>query len=234
MEEQQSLLSVQRMPAWRGTPSKAVTGLLPLVRFTTISTVLIAVDSLVCIGLWLAGGSSQYLEDNVEEFSIYKSTFDLACISASRAVVSIGCLYYLEHYSLLAQSTSRDSVRASSNRLSNVCSFVFLATSLSTLCYAAVKVGLIASKWQTIKDDLHITYKILCVVGVVTALINMGVWCVSVWYMRRLSMLLKLKYILEEEGRERPRPKANLKRLAMLAIPVSGVYIMGSTTIWCP
>ena len=221
MEEQQSLLSVQRMPAWRGTPNKAVTGLLPLVRFTTISTVLIAVDSLVCMGLWLAGGSSRYLEDSVEEFSIYTSTFDLACISASRAVILIGCLYYLEHYSLLAQSTTRNSIRTSSNKFANVCSFVFLFVSLSTLCYGAVKVGLIVSRWQDVKDDLHITYKILCIMGVVTALVNMVIWCISLWYMRRLSVLLKLRYILKEDGEEKPRPKANLKRLAMLAVPVS-------------
>ena len=38
-------------------------------RFTTLATVLVALDSLVTIGLWLAGGDSQYLENSVEEVS---------------------------------------------------------------------------------------------------------------------------------------------------------------------
>ncbi len=87
---------------------------LPLLRFTSVISVLVALDSLACISLWIAGGNSRYLETNVEQFSITRSTFDLACIAALRGIIIIasqllpGTVYYNEEYSNFFAETSSE------------------------------------------------------------------------------------------------------------------------------
>lgn len=87
------------------TPRKRMSHL-SVFRFTGVATLLVALDSLACVALWLAGGDTTYLEDSVEDFSFTHSTFDLACIAAVRGVVLIACFYYLEHYSLMQVSVT--------------------------------------------------------------------------------------------------------------------------------
>lgn len=88
------------------TPAKVMhkSSHLPLLRFTSLVTILVAIDCLTCISLWIAGGNSIYMEDSVMEFSFIHSTFDLACVSFLRCIVLIICFYYMEQYSLLRVS----------------------------------------------------------------------------------------------------------------------------------
>ena len=99
---------------------------LPLIRFISVAMLLVAVDSLVCIGLWLAGGDSLYLEDSVKEFSFTHSTFDLVVIAAVRGLVLFGCFYFLEHNSILSSSVKNESRKSLSERFSMPVSYTHL------------------------------------------------------------------------------------------------------------
>lgn len=97
-------VNIQETPEARGKPQRTLSSL-PFLRYTTLASLVIALDSLISISLWIAGGDSSYMENNVEHFSIYDSTFDLACIAAVKGPLLIACIYYLEHYTLTAAST---------------------------------------------------------------------------------------------------------------------------------
>ena len=193
---------------------------LPLIRYTTLATVFIAIDSLVSIFLWLAGGNTAYLEKGVEHFSLYKSTFDLACIAAIRGLVLIICLYYLEHYSLVGVSTKYEGKQFGSQRLAKVCQTVFLLVSILSLIYAIIKGALLLVHGTDVLNELHVTYKVLCVVGVVSPALEIILGLSSFYFMWRLLHVHKLRLILNETE-TKPRKKADLKRIAKLAIPVS-------------
>lgn len=229
MMDDDKIVNVQVKP---GAMKKQLASL-PLVRFTTVATVLVAVDSLLCIGLWLGGGSSQYLENSVEEFSFLTSTFDLACMAAVRCVIFICCLYYLEYCTLVAASTRLEKKSLSSKRLAIVCHALLLILSLISFIYAVVKGALILVHLSDVAERLHIMYKILCVVGVAAPLVELAIAVSSIYFMWRLTHILKLRMtalsldeLEEEDGNGgKKKSKANLKRLALLAVPVSSLLL---------
>jgi hypothetical protein len=203
---------------------------LPFLRYTTFATILIAIDSLLSISLWLAGGDSLYLEESVETFSIYTSTFDLACISAGRCVILIVCVYYIEYYTLAAFSTKYEEKQFASRRLSRLCQIAYFLLTLATLIYAIVKgVLIMVVGGQAVYSKLHITYKILCIVAVVNPLIEFVVGVSGVYFMWRLIHVQRLRLILNEPENEsqQPRKKADLWRLVKLAKPEYPVIGLG-------
>ena len=221
-------------------PSTAVTlkrrtmSHLPLVRFTGIAMLLVAVDSLVCIALWLAGGDSLYLEDSIKEFSFTHSTFDLVIIAALRGLILFGCFYFLEHNSILSVSVKHDDSRKSlTQRFAMLCQAVILLCSGVSLIYAVVKGGMIIHSiikgtWTDVskETEMHITYKILCIIAVVFPLMEFGLGLVGLWFVRRMIRVQKLRLLVNlEEGDENkaapPKKKANIKRIILTAKPVS-------------
>ena len=212
---------------------------LPVVRFTTLATLLVALDSLVTIGLWLAGGSSQYLEESVEDFSFITSTFDLVCLAVVRGVLFIACLYYLEHHTLVAASSKLEKKSLSSRKLANFCHAFLLILSLISFAYAVVKGSFILANLSEVTNQLHITYKILCVVAVAVPLLEVAVSISSIYFMWRLTHVLKLRLtalnLNEVEGTdgEQKKSKANLRRIALLAVPVSTHTQYHIHYLWC-
>ena len=207
---------------------------LPLVRFTSIAMLLVAVDSLVCIALWLAGGDSLYLEDSVKEFSFTHSTFDLVIIAALRGLIIFGCFYFLEHNSILSVSVKHDDSRKSlTQKFAILCQVVILLCSSVSLVYAVVKGGMIIHSiikgtWTDVskETEMHITYKILCITAVVFPLLEFGLGLVGLWFVRRMIRVQKLRLLVNlEEGDENkpasPKKKANIKRIILTAKPVS-------------
>ena len=206
---------------------------LPLVRFTGIAMLLVAVDSLVCVALWLAGGDSLYLEDSVKEFSFTHSTFDLVVIAALRGVILFGCFYFLEHNSILSVSVKHDSRKSSTQRLAMLCQAVILLLSGVSLIYAVVKGGMIIHSivkgtWTDVskETEMHITYKILCIIAVVFPLLEVGLGLISLWFVRTMIRVQKLRLLVNlEEGDENPaaapKKKVNIKRIILTAKPVS-------------
>lgn len=217
------LLSVQTKPA-----DKKQLSHLPLLRFTNLATVFVALDSLFSISLWLAGGDSQYLEDSVKDFSLLTSTFDLASLAAVRGVLIIACLYYLEHYTLVSVSSILEKKQLISRRLAGLCHILLLIFPLVSCVYAVVKGALILAKLGSVSEELHITYKILCIVAIVIPAMEVAIAVSSICFMWRLTHILKLRIAAhsteEEVGEEKKKSKADLKRIALLAVPVSIVH----------
>lgn len=204
---------------------------LPLFRFTSTVIVLIALDSLICISLWIAGGDSLYMEESVKEFSFTHSTFDLACISSVRCVILIGCFYYLEHYSLLKVSVGEHDKQRISSRVAIFCQLVIYIVSGVSLLYSVVKGSLILRSmvqgtWNDIDKNLsmHITYKVLCVVSIAFPAIEIIFCILSSCCLRRMIRRNKLRLLvnLDEIDNEKPiKKKADIKRIVLLAKPVS-------------
>ena len=221
-DDDEPLLNVQR-----GTHAhKSTFAHLPLVRFTTVATILVALDSLVSISLWLFGGDSLYLEDSVEDFSIYTSTFDLACLAAARGVLIVCCLCYLEHYWLASVSSRVIQRQVLSRRIAFSCLASIIILSLSCLAYSLTKGILVLLKLDADSVEIHVTYKILCCFAVAATAVELLLGVSSFYFMRRLTHVQKIRLVLNEteedvaagDGRKK---SADLKRLAKLAIPVS-------------
>ena len=204
--------------------------LLTLVRCIML---LVAVDSLLCISLWLAGGDSLYLEDSVKEFSFTHSTFDLVVIAAVRGVLLFGCFYYLETISIQYLSV-KDRQASFAARFAILCEVVILLLSGTSLIYAVVKGGMIIHSvvkgtWNDVTKEIemHITYKILCVTAAVFPVLEVVLGLISLWFVRTMVRVQKLRLIVNHEGdeEEEPKPapqkKASIKRIIVIAKPVS-------------
>lgn len=203
-------------------------------RFTSVVIFLVALDSLVCVGLWLGGGTSSYLEHSVKDFSFTHSTFDLAVVAVARGFVLIPCLYYLERYSLLAVSSKSRSRRVSAKKFSRICrAGVFLLPAVSIL-YIVVKGSFIIHQlsngnWEHVDADMrmHITYRILCIASLIFSLFEIAIGVASWYFLGRLVRVQQMQLLInaeegnEEEEEEEGKKKADLKRLILLAKPVS-------------
>lgn len=219
------------------TPRKRMSHL-SVFRFTGVATLLVALDSLACVALWLAGGDTTYLEDSVEDFSFTHSTFDLACIAAVRGVVLIACFYYLEHYSLMQVSVTTRKRQKSSRALVIFCRFTILLLSSITLVYAVVKGGLIlqqivSKNWNNSSNpelNMSMTYKILCIAAIVFPALEFVLGIASWYFLRRMIRVQQLRLIInQQEGEEeegKPRRKVDLRRLVLLAKPVRTVLVL--------
>lgn len=197
---------------------------LPLLRFTSVVSVLVALDSLACISLWIAGGNSRYLETNVEQFSITRSTFDLACIAALRGIIIIASYYYLEQFTIMKSSTISSQKQVQSTRFSLLCQATIIIMSLASFIYSVVK-GSFLVKMIVKKEsiEMHITYKILCIVSVAFSLFEVIVGIVSSYCIRKMVRKRGLRLLInQDQGEEKPAKKTvDLKRLIWMARPVS-------------
>lgn len=194
---------------------------------------LVAVDSLVCISLWLAGGDSLYLEDSVEDFSFTHSTFDLVVIAAVRGVVLFGCFYYLETISIQYLSVKDYHKTSFTTQLAILCQIVILLFSGTSLIYAFVKGGMIIysivkGTWNDVSKEItmHITYKILCITAAIFPVLELVLGIINLWFVRTMIRFQKLRLIVNHDGDEEdqkpaPQRKASIKRIVLTAKPVS-------------
>ena len=207
---------------------------LPWIRFTTVATIIVAIDSITCVALWIAGGNSKYLEDSVEDFSLVKSTFDLACLAAVRGVILIALLYLLERAvirDVALSPTAKTRRRTASNY--NIALHIFiLVIAFACMCYAAVKGGLVIHDWRRGRH-MHVTYKALCIVAAAFPLVELLLGAASFYYMGKLrtqQVMLIVNEMEEQddasgvtnaEKKKASFRAANLKRLLLMAKPVS-------------
>ena len=210
-------------------PRRRLLSHLPILRYTTLSIIIVALDSLLSISLWIVGGNSQYLENSVEHFSLYRSTFDLAVIAALRGLVLIGCLYYVEYYTLASVSTDSEPARIVNRRLAWFCHGIIIIVSFATMVYAATKLTLVLLSMDLFRA-LHITYKVLFVVGVASPALELILGGLSFYFMWRLVNVQRLRLILQNgngssDAATDPSKKADIKRLVVLAIPVSTLIL---------
>ena len=198
---------------------------------------LAALDSLICMILWLSGGTSSYLRHSVDDFSFSHSTFDLAVVAVLRGLLLAACLYYLERFSLRAVTARGGKRRSSALRYTRLCrASVFVAAGAS-IVYLAVKGSVIAhevasGRWDSVNADvrMHVSYRILCVVALLFPLLEIGVGVASWYFLKRLVHVHGMRLLINaEEGDEEDdeddekgmkKKKADLRRLFLLAKPV--------------
>ena len=209
---------------------------LPWIRFTTVATFIVAVDSIACVALWIAGGNSKYLEHNVEDFSLIKSTFDLACVAAVRGVILIALLYLLERAVISHVSLSAKTRKRTANNYSLPLQILILLLSFACLSYAAVKIGLVVHEWKEGRH-MHVTYKVLCITAAVFPLVELMIGVASFYFMKRLRTQQVMLIVNETEGQEQDEMTdeqkskssfraASLRRLLLMAKPVSIIICM--------
>lgn len=207
---------------------------LPLLRFTSVIIVLVALESLICISLWIAGGDTLYMENSVKEFSFLHSTFDLACLSAVRCLILVACFYYLEYYSLLQVSVGQHDLQRSSNRMARLCQILIFIVSGVSMIYAVVKGALIIQSivrgtWNNVDQEttMHTTYKVLCIVAVIFPAIEILFCLLSSWCLRRMIHTRRLRLLVNlEGGDEKPiKKKPDIKRILLLAKPVNIIIL---------
>jgi len=212
---------------------------LPWIRFTTLACFFVIFDTLSCVSLWIAGGTSQrYLERSVEDFSLITSTFDLACLAAVRGVVLTALFFFLER--VVLKDASTNAIRANRGKTTNrvLLQVLIILTTFACLCYAAIKGGLIIHGWSKARH-MHPTYKALCIAATVFPLVELLIGVGSFYFMRKLYTLrvilivnetedLEDERVTEEEKKKSAFRAANLKRLLLMAQPVScnTVYMM--------
>lgn len=209
---------------------------LPLSRFTSVVCVLVALDSLACVSLWIAGGDSLYLESNVTHFSITQSTFDLACIATLRGIIIIASYYYLEQFIITRNSTRLQGKQTKNTRLSMICQALIIMVSCASLVYSVVKGGLLVKKIMEHESiEMHITYKVLCIVSVVFSLMEVFFGVVSSWCIRIMvrERGLRLLINLDLDDEQPVKKKADLKRLVVLARPVRKLDIRNISILRC-
>ena len=223
---------------------------LPWIRFTSVVVFLVALDPLICVALWLGGGNSSYLRHSVRDFSFSHSTFDLAVVAVARGIALVACLYYLERYTLLAVSSRGRAKRSSALRFSRIFrAGVFLTTAVS-LVYICIKGSVIIHQiangsWDSVDAEtrMHTTYKILCVISLVFPLCETAVGVASWYFLRRLVHVRRVELLInaeegeeeEEEGdvEKKKKKKTDLKRLFLLAKPVSYLLFINLCVCMC-
>lgn len=196
---------------------------LPLVRFTSAVTVVVALDSLISIALWLAGGDNSYLETSVEDFSITKSTFDLACLAAIRGVLLLSFLYLLEHYTIASVSGQPGRQQISSRRTAALCHAALLSLAFCSFVYSVVKGGIIAREIASDQwTGVHITYKVLLICSVAFPALETVLGLFMFCYAKRLKRRYRLRLLVSDEGADetKTKKKPSITRLASLAKPV--------------
>lgn len=219
---------------------------LPWIRFTTVAIVIVAIDAVACVVLWLTGGNLKYLEHSVKDFTLVTSTFDLACIAAVRGVILIALLHLLERavirdVSLIWYAGSKTS-RKPANKCNMALHIFIILTAFVCLCYAAVKGGLIIHEWRRGRH-MHVTYKVLCIVATAFPLVELLVGAASFYYMKRLRTRQVMLIVNEIDGQDESGATslekskssfraANLKRLLLMAKPVSVNLACGSSDLF--
>eukprot|EP00731_Ephydatia_muelleri_P022561 Em0015g144a len=207
---------------------------LPLARFTSVVTAVAALDSLLCISLWLAGGDNAYLETSVEGFSITRSTFDLACLAAIRGVLLLCFLYLLEHYTLASVSGQPGSQQVSSRRHAFLCHVALLILASGSFIYGIVKGSIIVR--DIVRDQwtgVHITYKIVVICGVVFPAVETVLGLCMFYYAKRLKRRYRLRLLVTDEATKERKSKKNpsITRLALLAKPEYPMLTVGTVAL---
>eukprot|EP00058_Branchiostoma_floridae_P020352 XP_002605842.1 hypothetical protein BRAFLDRAFT_84327 [Branchiostoma floridae] len=190
---------------------------LPFFRFTNFVRILVFLDGVVCVALWLAGGHTQYLEDNVVHFDFYRSVFELACLSLLRMCLLFHFFTRVEEISMKLLDEPYDRGLMKKRRAYYVSAIFF--TLLST-AYAVTK-GVFVLHKESYKE-MHSTYVAVCIASFVFSVLELLLGLVFLRMARRLQ-LMRIIHRINSDGQEIDqegntiKKKVNLRRLFTMA-----------------
>ena len=196
-------------------------------RLLNIIRLLFFADLVSSTALWLAGGSSEYLEDNVTKFKMDQSVFDLALIRFLLAVSFIFLYSELENLTIYETRNGVDEDPSiGSKTKKTLCLFATFFFSLGSLVYSCVKFYLMYKEHKSHPKLIHDTYYILAFSSLAFSSVEFFVFFVNVRVLRRMSVKYSKMSDGEmssanEDGKGKETKKADLRRLIGLAKPVS-------------
>ncbi|RMX48535.1 hypothetical protein pdam_00021589 [Pocillopora damicornis] len=199
---------------------------LPACRFTILVQVLLFTDLVSSVALWLCGGDNEYLEDNVMQFKIKDSVFDLAAIAFVKCSILFFSYHWLEKLSMKQIDYPYDRKLASRKCW---CHFLAIFLSLGSLAYSITK-GVLIYKVRSQKEHkLHPTYFALVISAVAFSFLETVFALSSFVAMRRLKLLRILHTPNDTEAKR--KPQVNLGRLMTLAKPELLLLLIASLAL---
>ncbi|XP_069792260.1 uncharacterized protein [Narcine bancroftii] len=182
---------------------------LPAVRFIPLINIILFVDGISTIVLWILGGRSHYLENDVLKWCFWKSTFDLAAFCTMKTCILIVIYLTMESIALKQIDDLNNSNLKRKRELLHLISFTISGL---WVAYTVAK-GITVLVTQSYKE-MHLTFKIVCVSTLVFSLVEFPFCVFCNRFLRRLQIFRIVQSIEEERDQ---KSKADLKRLFSLA-----------------
>ncbi|XP_059844068.1 ABC transporter B family member 1-like [Hypanus sabinus] len=182
---------------------------LPAVRFIPLINIILFVDGISTIMLWILGGRSHYLENDVLKWCFWKSTFDLAAFCTMKTCILI--VIYLTMESIALKQID-DLNNCNLKRKREFLHLISFTISGLWVAYTIAK-GITVLVTQSYKE-MHLTFKIVCISTVVFSLVEFPFCVFCNRFLRRLQIFRIVQSIEEERDQ---KSKADLKRLFCLA-----------------
>ena len=191
----------------------------PFCRYLTFIRFIFFADLVVSSALWLAGGDSQYLEDNVTEFQMNHSVFDLALIHFLLAISFIALYTEIESLTMQAMAGNDENGRVKQKKqFYMLITFIF---SVASLAYSIAKCVFIVQEHNNHPGTIHSTYYALAISSVGFSAVEFLVFIVTVPVLKKTSLRYSRMNEADVEGKNDGKKKADLGRLFSLAKPVS-------------
>ncbi|XP_072103930.1 ABC transporter B family member 1-like isoform X1 [Mobula birostris] len=182
---------------------------LPAVRFIPLINIILFVDGISTIMLWILGGRSHYLENDVLKWCFWKSTFDLAAFCTMKTCILIVIYLTMESIALKQIDDLNNSNLKRKREFLHLISFTISGL---WVAYTIAK-GITVLVTQSYKE-MHLTFKIVCISTVVFSLVEFPFCVFCNRFLRRLQIFRIVQSIEEERDQ---KSKADLKRLFSLA-----------------
>ena len=163
--------------------------------------------------------------DNITNFHLKESVFDLALIAAVKVILHAPLISYLES---VTYSQIQDPFNRSVSTVKHILHIVHILFSLATLAFSTTKGALILNAYLHDAEYviMHPTYNALVISAIAFTLVELGLFLFSYRAMKRLKMI-RVLHLYNDEGVEVDKEgntikkKVDIKRLITLAKPVS-------------
>nr|CAI99870.2 putative ATP-binding cassette, sub-family B, member 10 [Brachidontes pharaonis] len=208
---------------------------LPTLRYSNLVILLVTIDTIISIALWVTGGNTDYFTDNIKDFHLTESVFDLALLSAGKMIFFVGFLSLLETYSYRQIEKPYDN---SLNQKTKIIHILLVVVSFFTFGYTVTKGGLVLNKFlnDSSYSKIHSKYNGLVISAVCFSFIEFIAPLLSFGAMRRLKVIGILHRYndngveVDKEGKVIQK-KVNIKRLIVLAKPEWVIILWGTLAL---
>lgn len=171
------------------------------------------------------GGNTKYFVDNITDFHLTESVFDLALVAASKMIFYVTVLALLETFSFRQIDKPYDFTLIQKIKVLHVTLIVF---SLLVFGFTVTKGGFVLYKFinDSSYSKMHAEYNALVISAVCFSLIEFIASVFSFGAMRTLKVIRITRRFndqgveIDKEGKTIPK-KVSLQRLFLLAKPVS-------------
>ncbi|GAB1608654.1 ABC transporter B family member 27-like [Argonauta hians] len=201
---------------------------LPKLRYINVIKTLLFIDGILTAILWLTGGDSRYFVDNILQFHMRQSVFDLVLINEVKMVLLSIVYYFME---LMSFRQIDHLYNAQVTKKKCLCHAIAIGINLICFSYSVTKGGSILYAILNEADtytQMHIEYNVLVITSIVFGLLQFLLSFYSFRAMRKLRAM-RILHQFNDHGQEidsegNPiKKEANLKRVLLLASPEAGL-----------